>query len=492
MSDDFDPSAVPVYPVARIALRRDEDGTMSAWLDDERIDCHGQEPREALIERLATRARQRAGLIKAIRAIGTDLHGATYELVVTAEGVVHELGSQGRQDRPTTLRKILAGTALGLLTAGAIAAGGLIAGSLKESGAAQARPTVTITAAAAREAELPQIPPIGWSSHAQWSSPSLERASKVAIHSSTAYTVAAADKDTPRRLLAVDIKTGRTTWAAEIPGRESLTAGPVLVEHGGTETLWVASSSRLLAWTTDGKEAANIELPDRAEASLSGSGPLITLDPHHVATVTGGHLVSRVLPAWAQPVGTLDGQLVASDSIGNLWRINSNDVAPDPHQVPVPAGARADGPGAVAITGDTVVFAFAAGGSRSEVTLRGYDLSARKTTFTTPPLPYLDGVTVAASGQWAVIDNRIVEFRTGRVTTLPDGWRTVSVGADHLWGTVDEYLLTAEPGKAPQLPTAPSPQGDHVVPVDIVGNRMLVLGSNGQDMRLYALTKTAR
>lgn len=492
MSDDFDPSSVPVYPVARIALRREDDGTMSAWLDDERVDSPGQEPREALIERLAARARQREGLIQATRAIGTDTGGATYELVVTADGAVHEIGSNGRQDA-TTRRKVLAGAALGLLAAGAVGAGLLAASSIGGPALAEPRPTVTITAGAeARAAELPQIPPVGWSSHAQWSTPSLERGSKVAIDSSTAYLVTSARKDTPRRLVAVDVETGRATWTAEIPGRESLTAGPVIVDHDGTSTLWVATNSHLLAWATDGKEKGSIELPDRAEVTLSGSGALATLDPHHVATVNDGRLVSRVLPAWARPAGTFNGQLVASDSIGNVWTISSNDVAPDPHPVPAPPGARPDGPGAVAIINDTVVFAFGAGTSRSEVILRGYDLNSRQTTFTTPPLPYLDGIMVATSGKWAVIDNRIVEFPTGQVTTLPDRWRTVSVGADHLWGTVDEYLLTAGPGATPQPPSTPSPQGEQVVPVDIVGSRMLVLGDNGQDRRLYALSKATR
>ncbi|MDO5711748.1 MAG: hypothetical protein Q4P32_08445 [Micrococcales bacterium] len=333
---------------------------------------------------------------------------------------------------------------IGIAIAALLAAGGLVAivagllsssGGLGSPGLASASPVVR---------PFPGTPPPGFSAAARWVSEPVETGRIIALGDEIAYLTAT------RRLTVVDAMTGAKKWSATLPVSGSTT--PLArTRIDGQEVLATQVGSTLAWWRlADGRDPATLALPEGARTTFLGEAPLVGIDPHTVAVVTGAKLRRVQVPGGAYAfAANAQGRVTAASGLG-WWHLRPGsapglahpweDAAPD-EQAP-----RAT-PSVVGYLGSSVLLLYPPdrSGQLHVVvhTDRAEDLRASFRGRIAP----VPGVTQpwwpSPAQTWAVLGRTVVDLRRGRVSDLGD-WTTTWITQDHAYGTLSGQATQAD------------------------------------------------
>jgi len=261
-----------------------------------------------------------------------------------------------------------------------------------------------------------------------------------------------------------------------------------------------ATSDGLDWWGMDGAHTSgSVSIPAGATVSFAGTSPLVTEPGQRAATISGGHLVDRAVPAGAVALGATGDTVVAANSVGQVWRLGvaTAETPPAPVTVPTPAGA---GP-------LTSIAGYAGLGTTTPVAhpeilvaswytadpgtqLVGLIDPVTNTAIGTPLRVPATGI---ASGHWqpsprnllATVGTVLVDARDGVARALSTTWSTTSVTDTAAYGTrnSDRYMVTAAGQE--------SPTGSGVSPIGITGTRAVVTSSVAGTDTVYGLPVAA-
>jgi len=257
-----------------------------------------------------------------------------------------------------------------------------------------------------------------------------------------------------------------------------------------------ATSDGLDWWGMDGAHTSgSVSIPAGATVSFAGTSPLVTEPGQRAATISGGHLVDRAVPAGAVALGATGDTVVAANSVGQVWRLGvaTAETPPAPVTVPTPAGA---GP-------LTSIAGYAGLGTTTPVAhpeilvaswytadpgtqLVGLIDPVTNTAIGTPLRVPATGI---ASGHWqpsprnllATVGTVLVDARDGVARALSTTWSTTSVTDTAAYGTrnSDRYLVSPAGQE--------SPTGSGVIPIGMAGTRAVVTSSVAGRDTVYGL-----
>ncbi|MBA8957031.1 hypothetical protein HNR61_008721 [Actinomadura namibiensis] len=191
--------------------------------------------------------------------------------------------------------------------------------------------TPTATATLTRK-----VPP-GWSATGAWQTPIRPGTRPAVIPDGGLVAMVTTD----RRVQIRHGATGAVIWTAATPLPPEA-GDPVATRVDGKPVITALAGPRLLVWPVNGTGAAptTLALPDKAQVSWAGDGPLLTLPGHRAALVTGGQARTVELPGKAVAMAVDGSTVLAATSTGTWWRLTPG--APPVKVTPKkPAGAKA-------------------------------------------------------------------------------------------------------------------------------------------------------
>jgi len=442
--DDFDYTAVPVYPAVPIELHRGADGTEQAFMHGRAILIEpGQTAKDAAFAAAAQEASAQHG--DAVRVVATTADGNTYRMVVHADGRAWDLPEPKAKKRPAWAMPTAAAAAVTVL---ALITGGFALAGRNDTQAPVAATSSATPTPSGTPTELPVLAP-------------------------------------DSRLVAINASTGGNAWESTLSS-SGLTAGPVVTRLGDGPSIVGQSGTDLLWWPLGGaKEPRTIALPQGATVTFNGAGPLVQLEGQKSAVFdTTGNVQQRVIPAGSVALAAnQDGTVTTASDTGLWWHSTNATTAVDGAPLARPkAGAR---PLKVAgYAGHHLVMLW----TMPDKTISGAiydDAKAMALTKVVPLGARTDTPKWDASPTltWGVLGNQLVHLDTGAIYGLGD-WRTVRVINEIAYGengsardglAVDQAGHTRIIGARPTMPAA------------IVGGKALVIARDGSDPRLYAL-----
>ncbi len=487
---------VPAFPCPEVVV-----GAEYAEIDGARVPLGDDEadPRSAATAVLvaqARRLRRGQGAIRAtVRAADSEV---VWHAIVTADGELFDATPAPGAARSGWSRwRVLAGVGAVVVLL-AVATVAVVASN-------RTAPPVVATSAppppTGTPTPYPSLPPPGYGGQADWSAP-ITPGSVPLIAGDGAIITVTGTPGSP--ILAVlDPATGAPVWSAAVP-RDATTSstgsGLHLSEIDAHQVVTAATSDGLDWWGMDGAHTSgSVSLPAGATVSFAGFAPLVTEPGQRAATITGGHLVDRAVPAGAVALGATGDTIVAANSVGQVWRLGAAtaETPPSPVTVPTPAGA---GPLA-SIAG------YAGLGSTTPV---AHPEILAASWYTNDPGTQLVGLidpvtntavgaplsvpaTGIASGRWqpsprnllATVGTVLVDARAGVAHALPTGWATTSVTDTAAYGTrnSDRYLVSPAGQE--------SPTGSGVIPIGVSGTRAVVTSSVAGTDTVYGLPVAA-
>jgi len=487
---------VPAFPCPKVVV-----GAEYAEIDGERVPLGDDEadPRSAATAVLvaqARRLRRGQGAIRAtVRATDSEV---VWQAIVTADGELFDATPAPGVARSGWSRwRVLAGVgaavvALAVATVAVVASNRTVPPVV----AAPSPPPVTGT-----PTPYPSLPPPGYAGQADWSAPITPGSVPLVAGDGRIVTVTG-DAGSPV-LAVLDPATGAPVWTTALP-RDAATAsagsGVHLSEIDGHPVVAAATSDGLDWWGMDGAHTSgSVSIPAGAAVSFAGSSPLVTEAGQRAATISGGRLVDRAVPAGAVALGATGDTVVAANSVGQVWRLGAAtaETPPAPVTVPTPAGA---GPLA-SITG------YAGLGSTTpvahpEILVASWYTADPGTrlvglidaaTNTAVGAPLRVPATGIASGRWqpsprnllATAGTVLVDARDGVARALSTTWSTTSVTDTAAYGTrnSDRYLVSPAGQE--------SPTGSGVSPIGMAGGRAVVTSSVAGTDTVYGLSVAA-
>ncbi|WP_157419936.1 hypothetical protein [Actinomadura kijaniata] len=191
--------------------------------------------------------------------------------------------------------------------------------------------TPTATATLTRK-----VPP-GWSATGAWQTPIRPGTRPAVIPDGGLVAMVTTD----RRVQIRHGATGAVIWTAATPLPPEA-GDPVATRIDGKPVITALAGPRLLVWPVNGTGAAptTLALPDKAQVSWAGDGPLLTLPDRKAALVTGGQARTVELPGKAVAMAVDGSTVLAATSTGTWWRLTPG--APPVKVTPKkPAGAQA-------------------------------------------------------------------------------------------------------------------------------------------------------
>ncbi len=473
--DDFDYTAVPIYPSVAIELHRVADGTEQAFMNGREVPIEpGQSAKDAAFAAAAAEASAQHG--DAVRVVATTADGNTYRMVVHADGRAWDLAEPKAKKRPAWVMPTAA--------AGAVTVLALVIGGFALAGRNDTQSPAVATSSATPSGtptELPVLAPDGWITHALWSSPALARDDLVPLVYQGLVIVPTANN----RLVAINAGTGGNVWESTLSS-SGLTAGPVVTRLGNGPSIVGQSGTDLLWWPLRGaKEPRTIALPPSATVTFNGAGPLVQLEGQKSAVFDStGNVQRRVIPAGSVALAAnQDGSVTTASDTGLWWHSTNATTAVDGAPLAPPkAGAR---PLKVAgYAGHHLVMLW----TMPDKTIAGAIYDDAKAMTLTKVLPL--GVRTdtpkwdaSPTLTWGVLGNQLVHLDTGATYGLGD-WRTVRVINEIAYGengSARDGLAVDQAGHTRIIGARPT------IPAAIVGGRALVIARDGSDPRLYAL-----
>jgi len=484
---------VPAFPCPQVVV-----GADYAEIDGERVPLGDDEadPRSAATAVLVAQARQLRRGQGAIRAkVRTADSDVVWHAIVTANGELFDATPAAGTARSGRSRwRLLAGVGAVVVLL-AVATVAVVASNRTPPPvvAAAAPPPVTGT-----PTPYPSLPPPGYGGQADWSAPITPGSVPLVAADGTIITVTG----TPGSpvLAVLDPTTGAPVWSTTVP-RDASTAstgsGLHLSEIDAHPVVTAATSDGLDWWALDGAHTSgSVSIPAGGTVSFAGTSPLVTEPGQRAATISGGHLVDRAVPAGAVALGATGDTVVAANSVGQVWRLGAAtaQTPPSPVTVPTPPGA---GPLA-SIAGYVGLGSGTSPVAHPEILVASW--------YTTDPGTQLVGLidpvtntavgaplrvpsTGIASGRWqpsprnllATVGTVLVDARDGVARALPTTWATTSVTDTAAYGTrnADRYLVSPAGQE--------SPTGSGVTPIGVAGGRAVVTSSVAGTDTVYGL-----
>ena len=485
---------VPAFPCPQVVL-----GADYAEIDGNRVPLGDDEadPRAAATAVLVAQARQlrrgEHGAIRAqVRAADSDV---VWQAIVTGNGELFDA-----TPAPGTTasgwgrwRLIAAGIAAVLVLA--VATVVVVASNRTPPPilAAPVPPPVTGT-----PTPYPSLPPPGYGGQADWSAPITP--GSVPLIATDGRVITVTGTVGSPALAVLDAATGAPVWSTALPRNAASTTsgtGLHLSEIDGHPMVTAATSDGLAWWTVDGEHTAgSVPIPAGATVSFAGASPLVTLPGQRAATITGGHLVARAVPAGSVALGATGSTIVAANSVGQVWRLGAATAdapPPAPVTVPTPAGA-----GPVASIAGYAGLPTTTPTPHPELLVASWytaDPGTRlvglldATTDTAIGAPLSVPTTTIASGHWqpsprnqlATLGTVLVDARGGVLHPLSSGWATTAVTDTAAYGTrnSDRYAVT--------LTGQESPTGSGVIPIGVAGTRAVVSAGVAGTDTVYGL-----
>lgn len=496
-AETFDPASVPPYPVVRLVMRHVPDSDVIEGLVDGQVvveDGDVEVVRAQIIEAAASKAVARPGMRPAIRAVGEDLEGDAFHLVITGDGEVFERDDAGYGSKPASASKGKV-IAAGLLLVGLLGGGiGTAAAIVMSSGGEQKSASAPVIAQPAAPSPTPTQVPVpvapGWAEQAAWSVPVGSGAGSpgsAGAASDGKSVFAAADGSSPA-VSAYDARTGQRRWRAAVD--QPLTAGPFLTRVEDQTAVVAASSSRLYAWTPAGSEIGSWKLSASQKVTPTPTGPVVSaVGSQHAQIVVGGKLVTRVLPAASTAVApSQGGVLIAAGGAGQVWSVASPEVAGA--AVNLEAPGKSDFKAVVAATPKVMVVSYAPQGkSAGKVVLRAFALGSWKPVWTSGEVPdSSDAAMVAPGGAWGVFGSSVVDLGSGKTVGLPQDWRATSVGDEVGFGTTASQVRSVTVrGLGGAAPTGGQNTVTQQAPQAAAGSMAFLVASDGEGQHLYAV-----
>jgi len=490
---------VPAFPCPVVVV-----GAEYAEIDGERVPLGDDEadPRSAATAVLvaqARRLRRGQGAIRAtVRAADSEV---VWQAIVTAHGELFDATPAPGVARSGWRRwRVLAGVG-GAVVLLAVATVAVVASNRTPPPvtAAAAPPPVTGT-----PTPYPSLPPPGYAGQADWSAPITAGSVPLVAADGRIVTVTVTGTAGSPVLAVLDPITGAPVWSAALPrdaATSSTGSGVHLSEIDGHPVVTAATSDGLDWWGMDGAHTSgSVSIPAGAAVSFAGSSPLVTVPGQRAATISGGRLVERAVPAGAVALGATGDTVVAANSVGQVWRLGAAtaQTPPSPVTVPTPAGA---GPLA-SIAGYAGLGSGTSPVAHPEILVASWYTPDPGTqlvglidpvTNTAIGAPLSVPATGIASGRWqpsprnllATVGTVLVDARDGVARALSTGWSTTSVTDTAAYGTrnSDRYLVSPAGQE--------SPTGSGVIPIGITGARAVVTSSVAGADTVYGLPVAA-
>jgi len=483
---------VPTFPCPVVVL-----GAEHAEIDGKPVPTGDseQDPRAAATAVLVAQARRLRGQQGAIRAtVRAADSDVVWQAIVTGDGELFDATPAPGAARSGWGRWRLLAVGLAVTALLAVATVVVVASNRTPppavAAAAPPPPSGTPT-------PYPSLPPPGYGGQADWSAPIA--AGSVPVLTADGRIVTVTGTAGSPVLAVLDPATGAPVWSAELPRAAASTSsggGLHLSRIDGHPVVAVTASSTVHWWALDGEHTAgSVSLPSGASVSFAGDSPLVSEPGQRAATITGGSLVERAVPAGSVALGATGATIVAANSVGQVWRLGAGtaEAPPPPVTVPTPAGA-----GAVAsITGYTGVSANMTVAHPELLVASWYTTdSATQLVGLVDPLtdtavgaPLRVPATSFGSGGGqpsphhllSTLGPVLLDARNGVLHALPTGWSTTSVTDTAAYGTrnSDRYMVTAD-GRE-------TPTGSGVTPIGVSGTRAVVTSSVAGVDTVYGL-----
>jgi len=487
---------VPAFPCPQVVV-----GAEYAEIDGERVPLGDDEadPRSAATAVLvaqALRLRRGQGAIRAtVRAADSDV---VWQAIVTANGELFDATPAAGTARSGWSRwRLLAGVGAAVVLL-AVATVAVVASNRTPPPvvAVSFPPPVTGT-----PTPYPSLPPPGYGGQADWSAPITPGSVPLVAGDGTIVTVTG----TPGSpvLAVLDPTTGAPVWSTALPrdaATSSTGSGLHLSEIDAHPVVAAATSDGLDWWGMDGAHTSgSVSIPAGATVSFAGTSPLVTEAGQRAATISGGRLVDRAVPAGAVALGASGDTVVAANSVGQVWHLGAAtaQTPPSPVTVPTPpgAGALASIAGYAGLPSTTVV-------AHPESLVASWYTADPGTqlvglidpvTNTAIGAPLSVPATGIASGHWqpsprnllATVGTVLVDARDGVARALSTTWSTTSVTDVAAYGTrnSDRYLVSPAGQE--------SPAGSGVIPIGMSGTRAVVTSSVAGADTVYGLPVAA-
>lgn len=492
------PERVPPFPVVRVETREEANGTWTARVDGRTVSEGTDEEtaRATVIEHAAERAAQRPQ--KAIRVVASGFGVETSELVVTAEADV--LGTAAPRGRRSRRALLVGGAVAGLmLTSG----GALVAVAMT-----QQRRTDAPVVMAPPPAQLPVLPPAGFSAVASWAVPvqpaSLGASAAVTTFGGSVFVVASDGSS----VLALDAGSGIKRWQSTFPSTgpaqttDRITGGPVIVSSGHRQVVMAWSASHVVAMdpATGSQVGVWQVMSGTSQTVAFPSGVVTGGTDTRVQVFTPSGVVDRVVPAGTSVVGlTEDGQGIVTVGSGRVWTVKSSTVAGDGTSLPAPSkGVTLRG--GIGVIGSTLLTDWTVTG-RQGAWVQATDLTGKRVawrlqlasdpmaTLTAGGALRVSSQQVQAAGRYWIAGSLLVDAQ-GKAHTLPAGWTTTALNATRAFGTTSQGVgVTSATGQVVQTqvsgatPTAPQAVDE--------SDRVFLVASDGSTTSLYALRPLA-
>jgi len=484
---------VPTFPCPQVVLGQEYaeiDGKPVPAGDDE------QDPRSVATAVLVAHARRLRGEQGAIRAtVRTADSEVVWQAIVTAHGELFDATPAPGVARSGWRRWRLLASVGGAVVLLAVATVAVVASNRTPPPvvAVSSPPPVTGT-----PTPYPSLPPPGYAGQADWSAPITPGSVPLVAGDGAIITVTG----TPGSpvLAVLDPATGAPVWSTALPrdaSTSSTGSGLHLSEIDAHPVVTAATSDGLDWWGMDGaRTSGSVSIPAGATVSFAGSSPLVTVPGQRAATISGGHLVDRAVPAGAVALGATGGTVVAANSVGQVWRLGAAtaQTPPSPVTVPTPAGA---GPLA-SIAGYAGLGSTTSPVAHPEILVASWYTPDPGTqlvglidpvTNTAIGAPLRVPATGIASGRWqpsprnllATVGTVLIDARDGAARALSTTWSSTSVTDTAAYGTrnSDRYMVTAAGQE--------SPTGSGVIPIGMSGSRAVVTSSVAGTDTVYGL-----
>lgn len=485
---------VPTYPRPHVVLADTE-----ILIDGQRHPiAPGQEARDAatapLVD-LALRLRGEAGAIHAdVTTPGSDTR---WQVIVTGTGEVFDAtptgSGPGRGGRRPGRRALAVAAALTAV----LALGTAVIVVTTLSTAPTPTATGPSTPPSGTPVPYPQLPPPGYAATADWSA--VISAQVAPIITSTGQVVTVSPDSAAQRTVDVrDPRTGVPVWSAVLPpGAATATTGLRLSVIDGQESVVATTTDKLVWWPVTGDHTPRtVPLPPNSTVSYAGSTVLLTWPGQRAGLITDGALTEVAVPAGAVAVGASGSTVVATNSVGQLWRLTAAtaEFPPDPIATAAP------------VPGATVLESVAGYAAPIPATDSPEAEVLVLTWFTPDPAtrvvslldaatgePIGDPTTVARSevgtGGWraagrntlGAVGQVLIDVTATTVHTLPDRWRTTAITDTQVYGHADGTALVA----APDGTTAPTGSGS--IPLGTAAGLMVVTAAVGPITTVYGL-----
>jgi len=488
---------VPAFPCPEVVV-----GAEYAEIDGERVPLGDDEadPRSAATAVLVAQARRLRRGQGAIRAkVRTADSDVVWQAIVTANGELFDATPAAGTARSGWSRwRVLAGVGAAVVLL-AVATVAVVASDRTPPPvvAVSSPPPVTGT-----PAPYPSLPPPGYGGQADWSAP-ITPGSVPLIAGDGAIITVPGTPGSPV-LAVLDPATGAPVWTTALPrdaATSSTGSGLHLSEIDAHPVVTAATSDGLDWWGMDGAHTSgSVSIPAGATVSFAGTSPLVTVPGQRAATISGGRLVERAVPAGAVALGASGDTIVAANSVGQVWRLGTAtaETPPSPVTVPTPAGA---GPLA-SIAGYAGLGSGTSPVAHPEILVASWYTADPATqlvglidpvTNTAVGAPLRVPATAIASGHWqpsprnllATVGTVLVDARDGVARALSTTWSSTSVTDTAAYGTrnSDRYLVSPAGQEAPT--------GSGVIPIGMAGTRAVVTSSVAGADTVYGLPVAA-